>query len=391
MTKTVARSIHFLTGARSEYDILAPVARRLALRAGVEVRFIPAAAQLSPFHGYGVQHIRRDGFQIAGEVESLLSSESWSGRSLSFANLVAGLTRLLSGSERSDILCVAGDREEALAGALVGNFLGIPVAHLFGGDRCIASDVDEVFRPAISKLAHLHFTATGGHRERLIRMGESAELVWTTGATSLDSLRETPEVGPRELNAALGIDVDKPFVMVIYHPSPLLSTQVAGQEMAELLRGVLALGCPVLCSYPNTDPGNVAVRDAIDVAKRQDPRLIVYHNLPRDQFVSLYRRCAALVGNSSSIVIESGFLKVPGVLVGARQDLRERGINVLRVEPEAGAVTEACLRAMTDHDFLMATRKAPSLYGDGYSGERVAELLAEIPLAPGLLRKTITY
>ena len=391
MTKTVARRIHFLTGARSEYDILAPVARRLALRAEAEVRFIPAAAQLSPFHGYGVQYIRQDGFKIAGEVESLLSSESWSGRALSFANLVAGLTRLLGGSERPDILCVAGDREEALAGALVGNFLGICVAHLFGGDRCIASDIDEVFRPAISKLAHLHFTATEGHRQRLIRMGEVPDRIWATGATSLDNLREILDVPADVLRSQIGVDVSEPFVMVIFHPSPTLDVERSGEPMANLLGGVLSLGCPVLCSYPNFDPGNMAIRAAINSARERHSNLIVYHNLKREEFVSLYRRCSAIVGNSSSIVIEAGFLGVPGILVGSRQDLREHGTNVIRVDADEAQVAAACRRAMSDGDFLAAVRKAPSLYGDGHAAERVAEELCEVTLGGELLRKTITY
>lgn len=384
------RRIFFLTGARSEYDILYPVIKAVSERAGLRAEVIAAAAHLSPLHGMTVEHIRRDGFPIAGEIDSLLPEETWEGRSRSLARLVDGLTPLLA-ANRPDLLFVAGDREEPLAGAIVANFLRIPVAHLHGGDRCIASDVDEVLRPAISKLAHLHFTATEGHRERLIRMGERPETVWVSGAPGLDRLREEPDVPDDRLTQSYGVDVRRPFFILIQHPSSTLNAEAGGREMVDILKGILSLDHPVFCSYPNTDPGNHLIRAAIDEAAYHNPRLIVYNTLPRAHFVALYRRCAAMVGNSSSIVIESGFLKVPGILVGPRQNLRETGPNVLRVEATSQAVRDACLRALEDEVFRQQVQEAPSLYGDGHAAERIADVLASVELSPDLLLKTITY
>jgi UDP-hydrolysing UDP-N-acetyl-D-glucosamine 2-epimerase len=387
---STARRIFFLTAARSEYDLLYPVARAAAGQPGLAAEIVAAAAHLSPFHGMGIEQIRADGFPIAGTLETLLCSESWQGRAISFANLIEGLTRLLA-RDRPDVLFVAGDREEALAGALVANFLGIPLAHAHGGDRCCASELDEVLRPAISKLAHLHFAATEGHRERLIRMGEVPERVWTVGATGLDRLRDSEDVPAATLNREFGVDVDRPFFILICHPSPLFGAQRSGEEMRETLRGILSLGHPVFCSYPNFDPGNIAIREAIDEAKSKSGNLIVYHNLPRDRFVALYRRCAAIVGNSSSIVIEAGFLKVPGILVGPRQDLRERGPNVLRADISAEQVRDACRRAIEDEPFRAQVRSCPSLYGDGHAAGRIVKVLAEVSLDRELLLKTMAY
>ncbi len=386
----MTRRIFFLTCARSEYDILYPVIKAVSQRPGMSAEVIAAAAHLSPLHGMTVEHIRKDGFPIAGCIDSLLPEETWEGRSRSFARLVDGLTQLLA-ANRPDLLFVAGDREEPLAGAIVANFLRIPAAHVHGGDRCIASDVDEVLRPAISKLAHLHFTATEGHRERLIRMGERPELVWVSGAPGLDRLRDEPDVPAEKLSETYGVDVDKPFFILIQHPSSTLNPEEGGRKMTAILEGTLSLGYPVFCSYPNTDPGNQLIRVAIDAARHRNSRLIVYDNLPRDHFVSLYRRCSAIVGNSSSIVLESGFLKVPGILVGPRQNLREVGPNVLRVEATYQAVRDACLRALEDESFRQTVREAPSLYGDGHAAERIADVLATVELSPDLLLKTMTY
>lgn len=383
------RRIFFLTAARSEYDILFPVVAACS-GAGLRAEVIATAAHLSPFHGHGIDQIRADGFPIAGEISSLLASESNEGRALSFAYLCEGLTRLLS-HNRPDILCVAGDREEALAGAIVANFFGIHVAHLFGGDRCIASDVDEVIRPAISKMSHYHFAATEGHCQRLIRMGEDPEYVWNAGGTGLDRLRTSEDISDEELNREFGIDVSKPFFILIQHPSSFQKQEDRKREMREVLNGILSLGHPVFCSYPNFDPGNVAIREAIDEAKLKYGNLIVHHNLPRRQFVSLYRRCSAIVGNSSSIVIESGYLKVPGILIGDRQDLRETGPNVLRISPQEEEVRTTCARSLEDQVFLAQVKNCPSLYGDGHAAERIVEILAQTSLEQGLLHKTITY
>lgn len=384
------RRVFFLTANRAEYDLLEPVARATSSNKELQPGIVVAGAHLSPFHGMTIDLIREDGLPIVGMIDSLLSSESWQGRSLSFAQLAEGLTRLLA-ANRPQILFIAGDREEALAGAIVANFLGICVAHAFGGDRCIASELDEALRPAISKLSHFHFTATEKHRERLIRMGELPERVWTVGGTGLDRLSTEPDIPDEVLNQKFGIDVRQPFFLVIQHPSPLFTPEQSGCEMEQVLQGVLSLGHPVLCSYPNYDPGNVAMRQAIDRAIAANPRLRVFHTLARREFIALYRRCSAIVGNSSSIVIESGFLKVPGVLVGPRQDLRETGPNVIRVNFSIEQISGACARALEDHDFRSVVRESTSIYGDGHASERISRILSDCPLDPEIRRKVMPY
>jgi GDP/UDP-N,N'-diacetylbacillosamine 2-epimerase (hydrolysing) len=385
------RRIHFFSAARSDFDLMAPVIAELRARGRVEVGVIVASAQLSPFHGSGVRQIEEDGVPIVGRLETLLASESWTGRSLSFANLAGALTSQLA-SNRPDLVFVAGDREEHLAMAITANFQRLHVAHLHGGDRCLASDIDEVMRPAISKLAHLHFPASVNHRERLIRMGENPAHTWACGAPGLDRLRSTPDVPSSVLAQEFGFDPDQPFFLVIQHPSPTLSE--AGREedeMTALLEGVLALGHPVLCSHPNADPGNVAIRHAIDAAAARHPLLRTYGNLPRDRFVALFRRCAAIVGNSSALVIESAFLHRPAVLVGPRQNLRDAGPNVLRVGFEVGAISAACRRALDDEAYLHLVSEAESPYGDGHAAGRIADVLETVELAPELLLKTMPY
>ncbi len=384
------RRIYFLSAARSDYDLMSPVLLEAKKNAGLDVGVIACSAQLSPFHGLGVRQIEEDDVPIVARLETLYSSESWPARSLSFSSLVDGLTRLLQ-QDRPDLLFVTGDREEHLAAAITANFMRLHVAHLHGGDRCIASEIDEVFRPAISKLSHFHFTATEGHRQRLIRMGELPEQVWACGAPGLDRLRLTPDAPAASLEEKIGFRLDQPFLLLIQHSSPLMSRGREEEEMRLLLEATLKLNLPVLCGYPNHDPGNVGIRRAIDAVRATNPLLHVYHNLPRQEFVTLYRRCAAIVGNSSSLVLESSFLKVPAILVGPRQDEREISTNVVRVGFDAGQIEEACRRAVFDTAYRAGLAATPSLYGDGHAAPRIAELLGTISLDPNLLLKTLPY
>jgi UDP-hydrolysing UDP-N-acetyl-D-glucosamine 2-epimerase len=379
----------FITGARSEYDILYPVARACQQRHDIEPLIVAGAGHLSPQHG-DLDLLRADGIEIAATIDSLNKSDTWADRARAFGNFYQGLCTVLA--ERCpDYLVVAGDREEALAGALAGVFLQIPVAHLFGGDRCIASDIDEVFRPAISKLSHLHFTATKAHRERLIRMGERTDRVWAVGATSLDRLADEPLLDRDQLGMQLGADLSGPFFLLIQHPSPTLNIVETGREMTTVLEALLAYGHPVFCSYPNFDPGNVAMRDAIDAAAKSHENLHIFRTLPRQLFVNLFRHCSAIVGNSSSIVIEAGFLKIAGILVGPRQDMRETGSNVIRVRIDEMEIRDACRTTLENDAFRRNVQGCQSLYGDGRSAPRVAALLAEVALDRELLTKTISY
>jgi len=383
------RRIAFLTAARSDYDIIHPV-MQASRAAGCDVEVVAGAAQMSPFHGHGIDAIRQGGFRVRAGIESLVASETWTGRALSFGHLMNGLAVSLS-SDKPDVLFVTGDREEALAGAMAGVFLKIPVAHLHGGDRCFASDVDEVFRPAISKLSHLHFVACADHKDRLVAMGEDAGKVWVSGAPGLDRLRDEADLGGVALQEAFGIEPGQPYFLLIHHPSPTVDDSNTGDEMESVLDGALAAGIPVLCSYPNTDPGNIAMRRVIDQRVAREPRLKTYFNVPRTLFVTAYRRCAAVLGNSSSIVIESPFLKVPGVLIGPRQDLRTIAENVVRVPIEREAIRKACDQALNDPAFRAKAQAAKSIYGDGHAADRIAQVLAEIPLPHDLLLKTMPY
>lgn len=379
------RVIGFLTGTRAEYGILKPV-MQACRDAGAEVRVIACAAHT--LHGT-VAGIEADGW-IVSAIDSMTRTDTHVGRAQAFGVLATHLPSHLA-IHKLDVLVVCGDREEALAGAVAANIMGIPVAHLHGGDKCIASDVDEILRPAISKLAHLHFTAMAEHSERLVNVfGEKVERVWTVGAPGLDRLRQTDAAPLSAVEAWLKTDLSGGYVFVMHHPSPRhLTPEECGKEMHEILRQLTGLNMPIVCSYPNTDEGGEAMRAVIDQMAAADPRIIPYQAPPSDEvFKALYANAKAVVGNSSSILIESGFLHVPAVLVGRRQEGRVRSVNVLGCPDIWYADLADALTSLLGSDtYMQVVRSTDSRYGDGHAASRVAEILTTIELTPELIAK----
>lgn len=382
--------ICFFSAARSDFDLFASIIDKLKKLKSLKPSVFIASANLSPFHGYAIKQILNDKIQIHDKIENLLASDSWQGRSLSFGLLILGLSYKLA-NKKPDLFCVCGDREEHLAAAIVANFYKIPVAHFYGGDRCLASDIDEVFRPAISKLSHFHFTSTKEHKKRLIKMGENPNDVWVTGAASLDRLKKISLKVP-EVRRKFQIDLHAPFFLVIQHPAPYLPS--AGHEfkdMSCILEALQTFNFPIICGYPNHDPGNVAIRKAIDSFKRKNSKIKTYENLDRDIFLTLFAKCTAIIGNSSALIFESGFLKKPAILIGDRQNLRKVGSNVIRAKIGQQQIIKAVKKVLYNKKFKSRCKKIKSIYGNGDAVKIICKILQKLKIKQTKILKTNYY
>jgi GDP/UDP-N,N'-diacetylbacillosamine 2-epimerase (hydrolysing) len=284
--------------------------------------------------------------------------------------------------EQPDLLLVLGDRGEMLAGAIAALHLGVPCVHIHGGER--SGTVDEPVRHAISKLSAYHLVASEESRQRLAAMGEEPGRIHVTGAPGLDDL---PALGrmPREAClAALGLEPDARFLLCVFHPV----VQQAGQARAqtrELLLAVGQVGLPVVWGEPNADAGSREILQALEETPLPAGSRRLAH-MGRPLFAAAMRHCELLAGNSSAGIIEAASFATPVVNVGDRQRLRQRSANVVDVPPQAPAI-EAALRQ------ALGRGRVPcdNAYGDGHAGERIAALLAGLPLGPAVLEKVNTY
>lgn len=383
------KKILAVTGIRSEYFILQPILDEIMKRDDLQLKLVVTGTHLSPTYGSTYKIIENDPYDII-KLETLLSSDSLSGRSKSIGIQIMGLTDVVL-REKPDWLLVLGDREESISTALVGTYMNIPIAHVCGGDR-VVGNIDDSIRHAVTKLAHLHFPTTKENGERILKMGEEAWRIHVTGNPALDSIRKQPDLSYKYINEKLNtsLSAEKPFILLIKHP---LSSEMeeAGEQMRITLEAVSELGLDTIITYPNSDAGSYDMIKIIDEFTKKYNFINAYKTLPRDVFVNLQRKAALLLGNSSAGILEAPFLKLPVVNIGNRQKQRQHADNILYVPHNKELIKEAIRKAVNDENFKETCKNCSNPYGDGYSGERIAQIIAETEINKELLNKQIVY
>lgn len=376
------RTIAVLTTSRADYSHLVWVLRALEQRPEVRLRLLVTGAHLAHEFGHTVDEIERDGFEPWERIECLLSSDTDVGMAKTIGLATLGLADALA-RLRPDLLLLIADRYEMLAPAAAALALRIPMAHIEGGEVSEGA-IDHAVRNALTAMAHVHLVPTATAERRVLAMGEEAWRVHRVGAPSLDHLLQSEIPGPEAVAEQLGLDADRPPLVVAYHPVTLARDTV--REAGALFEALAGLDGPIVFCFPNADAGS---RSIVDRARafcdsRDDARLFV--NLEPLLYWGLLGSAAAMVGNSSSGIMEAPSLRLPVVNVGLRQQGRERARNVIDVEPEAGAIREAIERAR-GAAFRESLAGMDNPYGDGRAGERIARILAEVPTGERLLLK----
>jgi UDP-hydrolysing UDP-N-acetyl-D-glucosamine 2-epimerase len=382
----MTRTVHFLTGIRSEYDILAPIIAAVDAQPDLDAGVIVTGAHLTGLHGQSIRQIEADGYRIAARIDSLLASDGLGGRVKGMALQLTGLTDLFA-RERPDFLVVMGDREEVMTGAVAAIYHHIPVVHVGGGDHADDGNVDNLVRHAVSKMAHLHMATTELSGQRLRQLGEEPWRIHVTGASGLDRIIATPDMARDELEKALGVDWHgEPYAVLLYHPT-ITDFAEARAHMASITRVLEASGLNIAVMAPNSDPGNQAISLEIDALIARCPKAKAFTFLERKVFINMLRHARVMVGNSSAGILEAPSMGLPVVNIGIRQRGREHGDNVIFTDYDAGEIAAAITRATTDEGFraLVAQRRTP--YGNGKAGERIAEVLRTVELGRGLLDK----
>jgi UDP-hydrolysing UDP-N-acetyl-D-glucosamine 2-epimerase len=379
------RTIAVVTSSRADYSHLYWPLKDLAAHPDVDLKLIVMASHLSPAFGLTVQEIERDGFPIAGRIESLLSSDSDIGMAKTIGVAVLGLADLL-GKIRPDLLLLIADRYEMLAPASVALALRIPIAHIEGGEVSEGA-IDDAVRNALTKMSHLHFTSTPNARARVISMGEEPWRVHRAGAPSLDHLRRSQLLSREQLEAKLELDLSMPSLIVAYHPVTLL--QETTQEATALLDALEQVDGQLIFCYPNADAGshNLIERAKSMLARRGSGRVFV--NLGAVTFWSLMRHVDVFVGNSSSGIMEAASFALPTVNVGLRQKGRERPCNVLDAAPDSADILRKISEARSDA-FRASLANMTNPYGDGHASETIVKVLTTTPLSDELLIKRAT-
>lgn len=375
------RRIAVVTTSRADYSHLYWPLRELAADRRIELGVFVLGPHLSPQFGNTIGEIERDGFPIRARIECLLSSDTDTGMAKTIGIAIQSLADALT-AWRPDLLLLIADRYEMLAPAAAAVALRIPIAHIEGGEISQGA-IDDQIRNAITKLAHIHFTSTETARRRVIAMGEEPWRVHHAGAPSLDHLRRSKLLTRKALEKRLGIVFETPAVLVAWHPVTILRDTNA--EADALFRALDHAEGQLIFVYPNTDAGSHSLIEHTRelAARRGDTHIFI--NLDAVTYWSLLGQVDAMIGNSSSGIMEAASFDLPVVNVGIRQQGRERARNIIDVPAEQGAI-ERGLRRAIDPAFRKKLRGMKNPYGDGTAAKTIMRVMADVRL-DGLLMK----
>jgi UDP-hydrolysing UDP-N-acetyl-D-glucosamine 2-epimerase len=380
------RKICIVVNSRANYARIKSVMRAVQRHNRLELQLVVGASALLYRYGNVVELIRADGFEPAAVVYSIVEGENPTTMAKSTGMGIIELSTQFENLQPDIVLTVA-DRFETMATAIAASYMNIPLAHTQGGE--VTGSIDESVRHAITKLAHVHFPATELARDNVVRMGEDPTAVHLTGCPAIDLLVDNDlSLNPDILNHGKGVgpsvDPDAPYMMVLQHP---VTTEYGSgfDQVRETLEAVTRVGMQIVWLWPNVDAGSDDVSKGLRMFREKNPDANVhfYRNFAAEDYARLLNNAVCIVGNSSSALREGAFLGVPAVNVGTRQQGRERGPNVMDAGYDAGAI-EAALRAQIAHGRYGAS----TLFGDGHSGQRVANILADAEIS---VQKRLAY
>jgi len=338
---------------------------------------------LSTEFGLTVRQIESDGFRVHERIEMLLSSDSPEGVAKSVGLGVLGFAQAYARFQ-PDILLVLGDRFEMFAAVAAALPFRIPTAHLHGGEST-EGQIDEPIRHSITKMSHLHFVSNDVYARRLMQMGEAPWRIVVSGAPSLDNLSCFRALSSEELEERHGFDLSVAPLLVTYHPVTLEHDQTPYQ-IGELFAALDEVGMNVVFTYPNADTSGRSIVSLIRDYCSSHPRARVAVNLGPDAYFSLMRCAAAMVGNSSSGLIEAPSFALPVVNIGNRQRGRLRAGNVIDVGYGRHEIAQAIRRA-TAPAFRQGIEGLVNPYGDGQATDRIVTRLKEVAIDEELLLK----
>lgn len=378
------RKICVVTGTRAEYGLLYWLMKEIKADEELELQIVATGQHLSPEFGLTYKTIEADGFTIDAKVEMLLSSDTPVGTAKAVGLGTIGFADALD-RLKPDILVLLGDRFEALSAAQAAMMLRIPVAHLHGGERTEGA-IDEAIRHSITKMAQLHFVSEPEYRSRVIQLGEAPSRVFEVGAVGIDNIVRLPLLNLENLENQLGFSLGEKFFLVTYHPET--QSDKSPTEAIHILFDALDAfqDYKVIFTQANSDAGGRIIDALVEKYAVENPcRVLSVKSLGQVRYLSAMKLCSAVVGNSSSGLLEAPVLYRPAVNIGDRQKGRKRYPSVIDCAEDRDSIEAAIKRAVSD-TFAKEMNQMIMPHADGKIAVGIKEILRTTSLE-GICRK----
>jgi len=370
------KKIAVFTGTRAEYGLLYWLLKDIQADVDLKLQLLVSGTHLSPEFGNTYNQIEQDGFIIDEKIEILLSSDTAVGVAKSIGLGVLGFTDALNRLQ-PDALVILGDRFEALAAAQTAMILRIPVVHLHGGEITEGA-YDDAIRHAITKLSYIHCTSTDEYRNRVIQLGEAPERVKNVGAIGLDHLSRSTFMTVAELSSSLSFPLTKPFLLVTYHPvtladeDPVSSFQTLLDSLDEFSE------YQVILTYPNADDGGRRIIPLLESYARNNPnRVLAIPSLGQKRYLSAVKYAAAVIGNSSSGIIEVPSFDIATINIGMRQKGRLSAKSVIHCNPNKNDIVDAIYSGI-NKTYKINNEVINNPYGQGDASGKIINILKKL-------------
>ena len=378
------RKIAIIAGSRGEYGYYRPIIKEIEKRPNLDYGIVACNMHLLDSFGESIKEISRDKLKIESVIHNTLDGYNHITMAKSLGVFMIQLPEILK-QMGADMILIAGDRGEQLIGAIVGAHLYIPTAHIQGGE--LSGNIDGVARHAITKFAHIHFAANEDAARRVLSLGEEPHRVHNVGAPMLDELVGGFITPAAQIYKKFNLKKGEPIIIFVYHSTTEELSSLESQ-MNEIMPAVSKFGYQTVVILNNSDAGSKIIRRKILEHKKSF--MTLYPNVKRQNYAGLLNVASAIVGNSSSGILEAPTFALPAVNIGNREHGRLQGANVINVGYDSKEI-EVAIRKALNPKFKERLKKMPNPYGDGKSSKRIVDILESVPIDDELLIKRITY
>ena len=374
------RKICVITGTRAEYGLLSRLMRMIKDSDMTQLQVVATNMHLSPKYGNTYKEIEADGFTIDKRVPIIDEQATNDGHST-----VLEMSRALSGFADAyrdlnpDMVVVLGDRYEILAAAAAALIMRIPIAHISGGDVTEGA-FDDAIRHSITKMSQLHFPSTEEYRKRVIQLGEQPDRVFNVGALGVENIKKMPLMRKEEIEKEIDFEIDENTILVTYHPVTL-GNRTAKDDIEDFV-AVLEerKDLRVIFTMPNSDTGSKFIVDAVnDFVAKNPERAKAYKSLGVVRYLSVMRQVAAVVGNSSSGLVEVPSFGIPTLNIGDRQKGRLAADSVYNCSPDKESVLKG-LEMVMSPAFRQIAAETHNPYEKEGSAQAIFDVISTYPL-----------
>lgn len=368
------KKILIFTATRAEYGLFRPIIKKA--EKFFDIRLLVGGTHISPEDGFTINEILEDGVDNIRTIPFLLASRTPGALCVSVGNGLIQMSAVLE-DYKPDFIMVLGDRYEIFIPVIAAVLHNIPVIHIHGGE-ITEGVIDEQIRHAVTKMSHVHFVSSPVYADNVSRMGEEDWRIFVIGAPGLDNIRRIGKKSVADIKKRIGVDLSSPTMICTYHPVTISGMMDIETQVHNLVKALSSFDGQVIFTRPNAEVGSeIIVRKLKEAVHQNQDRFSFFDSLGTELYHNVVRHCVAVIGNSSSGIIEAPFHKVPTVNIGERQKGRLHPPSVIESGLKTAEIRKSIQKALDD-DFQKSLKDMVCPFGDGKAGDYALASLKQV-------------